>query len=485
MITHDPYIEQLNRSLLNNGLISSGDIILLGLSGGPDSVFLFHLLFRMQTDIHLNINVVHINHMLRGAESGLDEQFVLALCEEHNVPCTIIQEDIQSIASKNKVSIEMAARSVRYEAFAQAARQTGSTMIMTAHTADDRIETALMRLINGTSLKGLTGLRTVSELNNLKLVRPLLPCWKKDILSCLERNSIPYRIDSSNTSHDYLRNRIRHNLIPLLNESYNPSFNDTFIHTLDLMQKQSECMTDYTQKAYNDCLLSERAYMIFFDRAKLMELNDAVLGDILHQALFNISDTPLRPAYSHTMDAVRAIRQNECKVIEFPAGMRVVSDRLLTAVLHSSTLNRFFNPGGFDTIIDTPAPFTFSPFCTITISGPDNPHDTASVLNDDFWKSFFISGKTTITSLVRVPEYSNVRVRNRNAGDRIQLSFGTKKLKDLFIDSRIPVLLRNIIPVLTTGDEIAWAVGITDKNLNQRFNKTFIVKIELTLQAVF
>lgn len=196
-------------------LLKKEQPVLVACSGGADSVALLHLLVQMG----YNCTALHCNFHLRGEESNRDEQFITTLCQQWHCPILVQHFDTTTYAQQHKLSIEMAARQLRYAWFEEVRQTTNAQAIAVAHHQDDNIETALLNLVRGTGIQGLTGMRP----KNGYIVRPLLDCKRSDIEQYLQTHQISYVTDSSNLTTDYTRNKIRLQLIPLLN-SINPSF---------------------------------------------------------------------------------------------------------------------------------------------------------------------------------------------------------------------------------------------------------------------
>ena len=232
--------KKINEYIEKYNMLNRGDGVVLGLSGGPDSVCLFFVLLALKSEYNLTIEAVHINHMIRGVDADEDEEYVRKLCQEFDVPLKATRIDIPSLASASGRSIEEEARIARYEAFEDAARGLRdkglSVKIAVAHNADDNAETVLFHMARGTGLDGMCGIAPVRD----GIIRPLLTVSKKDILEFLESNEIAYCIDATNQQVDYDRNRIRHNIMPELN-----LINDKALeHIFDMTERLSQ-VADY------------------------------------------------------------------------------------------------------------------------------------------------------------------------------------------------------------------------------------------------
>ena len=210
-------IKKTEQFIRKYDMIRKSDVVAAGVSGGADSVCLLFVLCALREKLGFQIVVCHVNHCIRGKAAAADEEFVARLCRELDVPCRIFRENVELIARNRKQSTEEAGRTVRMDAFETMCLEDGGTKIATAHHREDNAETVLMNLARGTGLKGLCGIRPV----NGKWIRPLLVLGKKEIEEYLRSREISWCEDATNSEDDYTRNRIRHNIMPLLTEQVN------------------------------------------------------------------------------------------------------------------------------------------------------------------------------------------------------------------------------------------------------------------------
>ena len=197
-------------------LIENGDKIVTGVSGGPDSVCLLHVLHVLAGKMNIKVFAIHINHMLRGSESDADEAFTREICSKMGINLRSLAFDINEVSRKERISLEEAGRETRYREFQRFADEIGAARIAVAHNKNDQAETILMNLFRGTGLQGLTGMDYIRG----RIIRPLLSITRHEIERYCEENSLGYRIDSSNLKGDFTRNRIRLELIPEINKSF-------------------------------------------------------------------------------------------------------------------------------------------------------------------------------------------------------------------------------------------------------------------------
>ncbi|MCX6175676.1 MAG: tRNA lysidine(34) synthetase TilS [Ignavibacteriales bacterium] len=209
--------QKVLRFIEQNKLISAGDKILVAFSGGPDSVFALHFLDKFKRKYKVDLYAVHFNHGLRGKESDADEIFSKEFCKKRSIPLDVVKLNVKSFSAKNKISIEEAARNLRYNNLLKLAEKTGSTKIVTAHNQSDNTETILLNLFSGTGFSGFSGI----PIQRGNIIRPFLCLTKQEISNYLDHEKISFRIDSSNMKDDYKRNYIRNRILPLVRMKLN------------------------------------------------------------------------------------------------------------------------------------------------------------------------------------------------------------------------------------------------------------------------
>ncbi len=229
-------------------MFSPGENVVVGLSGGADSMCLVALLNEFKDELEISVRAVHINHLIRGDEADRDEQFVRNFCKEKNIPLTVFRKDIPAISAKTGESIELAARCVRYECF----RACNAHKIATAHSASDRIETLLFNLSRGASLNGLCSIPPVRE----NIVRPLIGITRSEIEEYCRENSIEYITDSTNLSDEYTRNKYRLNVIPEL-VAVNPAFEKNALRCIELLNDENAYIESVAKNLLEKYLLPD------------------------------------------------------------------------------------------------------------------------------------------------------------------------------------------------------------------------------------
>ncbi len=230
--------------LIRDRLLARGSRVLIGASGGADSTALAHLLAGFKEERRLWLGLVHVNHRLR-PDASADVACVQALGERLGVPVTVCERDVAAEAKRAGWSLEDGARRIRYRAFEEAAREARATHVALAHTADDQAETVLMRLLRGAGLLGLSAIPISRPLGEVQIIRPLLGVWRRELMAYVDAQGLSFRHDTTNDDPRFVRNRIRHELLPLLERDYNPQIKGL------LVQVAEQCRTDaaYLQAA--------------------------------------------------------------------------------------------------------------------------------------------------------------------------------------------------------------------------------------------
>lgn len=402
-----------------NDMITPGERIICALSGGADSVALVWAMYLLQDKLQIHLEAVHFNHGLRGDESDADESFVRAFCRRYEIPLHVGRGTV--IAGKK--GLEAAAREARYDFF-----RTLNGKIATAHTADDNGETVLMHMVRGTGLKGLGGITPKAD----GLIRPMLTVTRQEVLNFLEEYHLSYVQDSTNDSDDFLRNRLRHHVLPILQKE-NPCLSLSLSQMALRLRKDEE---NLAQLAREKKTLKVEA---------LRNMPDAIRSRVLAEILedFGVKE-PSAQQIKRLEDVVYSPKPSA--KAEFPNGVEIGRCYGTFQLLHrTEDFCQALPCPGRVALIAKGLQVTCRP-----IQAGENI-------------GFVPSG-----SLV---------VRSRKEGDRIRLSGGTKSLKKLFIDKKIPASVRNQILVISDDLGVIWVQNI-GMNLDRMTPTGFTIQLD-------
>lgn len=274
---------KVKKLIEENDLINPGDYVLAGVSGGIDSIVLFHVLIHLSHDIGYLIAAVHINHGLRGSESDEDEIFVKSLCESKNIPFYSVRWN-----GPSGENIQEAARKFRYRSFLQTAQAIGAGKIALAHNLDDQAETILLNIIRGAGLGGMMGMEISRKLDGVDIIRPLLRIPRTEIETFAAACGIHFRKDATNDETKYTRNFIRHRLMPLVRE-INPKAPDTIAKMASILKKDEIFLNALAQEAYKEVLISKTSTTIVMDEKKFNLFDPAIRGRLLKEAYVQLN----------------------------------------------------------------------------------------------------------------------------------------------------------------------------------------------------
>jgi tRNA(Ile)-lysidine synthase len=421
-------------------LFAAGDRVLVAVSGGPDSVALLHLLHRLKNDLQLTLGVAHFDHGLRGRQSQEEARFVAGCAASLSLPCHLGEGDTREVARKERISLQMAARRLRLRFLQDTCRSHGYPKLALGHTADDQVELFVLRLLRGAGPDGLRGMLPATPEG---LVRPLLAVGKEAILAWLEQESLPYRQDPSNLKRDYLRNRVRLDLLPQM-QSYNPRLKEAVWRTQALLQEEARLLAPEVSRAFQE--VGEASTPDFY-RVHLpgfLELPAALQKLVVRAVLQSLlAEYPLSAAQvGAVLDLARAkqsgglIALGTCRVARAGGELHIFS-RLPApsrdpAWLPSSP-GRFEAGGWIWRLADRG--------CPPPADRPPGPQ--IAWLDRD---------------RLRFP----LQVRHFKPGDRFWPGGapGPKKLQDFLVDEKIPRWLRAYLPLVLSNEEIVWVAGL-------------------------
>jgi len=434
-------------------MINPGDKLLVGLSGGADSVFLMLALIEIKKILDFKLYAAHMNHCIRGDESDKDEKFVVDFCKSNNIKLFVKSVNIPDIAKKNKISEECAGRNERYNFFNDTLRDNNLNKIAVAHNMNDSVETVILNMIRGSSLRGLCGIRPV----NKNIIRPIINISRNEIEEYLNIVGATYCTDSTNFSFIYTRNKIRHDVLNSMKE-INASVIDTIFSNISSLRNDEDFICNYANSL--NCIKKYHSEIII----------DKNIFDVQH-------DSVKKRILINAFEAIKGNSNN------------ITGNHLDILCSANVSGKRYFMPGGiivtvsFDKII-----FSDKSFEDTYYEYKYKPTEKLEVLPGIFITSSYCSkcdfnSKSSV--YINADKINNdfLIVRNRRDGDKF-IPYGmdnNKSIKKLFIEYKIPRNLRDKIPLILNNNEIVAVVPYRVSELYKITDKTKnILKIELT-----
>lgn len=298
--------EKVLQTIVKNELIKNEDKIVIGVSGGPDSIALLDVLIKLQSKIDFHITVAHVNHMIR--QDAIDDQrYVEQYCRNKNIPCFVKQEKVEKLAKQEKIGTEEAGRNLRYNFFNEVLEKTNSNKIATAHTKNDNAETVLMNILRGTGTSGLKGIK--AKRNN-KYIRPLIECERKEIEEYCSENNLEPRIDKTNMENIYTRNKVRNLLIPYIQKEFNPNIIETIDRLSKIANDENEYLELQTIKEYEKIKQEESKDQIILDLKEFNNLDLVIKNRIVLYTINRLFGSSSGIEKIHLQDIVKLCSNN-------------------------------------------------------------------------------------------------------------------------------------------------------------------------------
>ena len=432
----------------------TGRRLVVAVSGGPDSLALLYALHRLRDELGLALHVAHLDHRLRGQDSAADAEFVAQTCAKLGIDCTVENVDVLAFRREHRMSLEEAAREVRYRFLANVAEQVGADAVALGHTSDDQVETVLMNIVRGSGLRGLRGMKPVSKQriagSDVTLFRPILNLSKQDTIAyCAALDLIP-RADESNRSMEMTRNRVRLELLPLLRDM-NPAFGDAILRLSRNVNDALSVVNRKVDSAWSDAV-TEEGESICIDRERFRELDVALRSHLVIRALSHVKGDMQGIERIHVDDAVNAVIESSGSQLHLPGGLRLIVEQRSA---HLYAEDDVFASSSFDA----------SPLAVPglkTVGGWRISTERFKIASEDRSSgTYWHSAEQFVERFGRGVDVSSLAVRSRVPGDRFQPlgMSGSKKLKDFMIDEKVPGSMRDGVPLIVTSRGIAWVVG--------------------------
>jgi len=466
--------DKIEENLRRDSILKRGSKVLLCVSGGLDSTAMLLAFASLEKDMGLELVVAHLNHKLRGKDSDGDEKYVKELGGRFKLKVVTEREDVKAFAKAKKLSLEDAARRLRYSFFARAGRKMKADAIVTAHTKDDQAETVLMRIMRGAGLKGLRGIPPKRRIAGIILMRPLINISRQEIEDYLKQKKIKPRIDSTNQKSKFFRNKVRLKLLPFLEKNYNPRIKELLFNLAELVDKDYEYLDILQQQVFKKIANIRRDSSISFRLRDFKREHISVQRALVRTAIKSLKSDLDKVDYRHWKEVEDLIENRPTNsIVDMPGGIKVI---------RAKTLLRFYYDSGKDTAGVGPIS-TVVKIPGITDFGGKRLKATVPKLRHSFCVSNHPSTEEYFDiDKLRLP----LSLRFRQPGDRMT-QFGmkkSKKISDIFIDDKVPIGKRGKIPlVVSSTGEIAWLAGMRMSNRYKISPKTKkILKLELSVR---
>jgi len=454
-------------------LLIRGDTVVVGVSGGPDSLCLLHVLKRLAPDYGVSLHVAHLNHSIRGHEAEVDALYVAKTAAQWEIPCTVRAVDVPDLAERAGLPLEEGARRARYGFLAYVRSRVGGKTVAVGHHADDQVETVLMHFLRGSGLSGLRGMVPLSYIkgidiamdeteaseppqivdSRLRLIRPLLNVTRSEIEAYCRTHAIEPRQDATNLDTIYLRNRIRHELIPLL-QTYNRNIRQIVRRTSRLVSDDQDVLRSVIAATWPAIVLTQKPDAVALDRVGLSAQPVGMRRALIREAIERVRGSLNDIGSVHVDDAVALLDASVGASLDLPGDLRVLLDydRLTVA---TSGYRRQYEPWPHvrgEVVLRVPSSVLMANGWTITVRSvcmQDLPVDWRH--NADRYTAYLDASS--------IPD--NLVLRSRRDGDSfVPLGMNHhQKLHDFMVNNKIPRSERDMVPLLTTGSEICWVVG--------------------------
>jgi len=448
-------IDKVLDTVKRYNMIETNDNIVLGLSGGADSVCLLYVLLELREKFNLNIIATHINHGLREDEAKRDEDFIKNLCLRLNVQVKVFNYPVAKEAKEKKLTIEEAGRLIRYSVFEKVLKEEGRGKIAVAHNYNDQAETVIMNFFRGSGLKGLSGIPPVRG----EIIRPLINTPRSKIEEFCKNNNINFVIDSSNNSLNYTRNKIRLPLLSYIMKEFNPSIIDTLSRSAEIFSTEDDYINIQANAAYEKCVSMNDDIKVI-DLQEFSLNHEALQRRIVRKIFFSFAGTLNNFSNKHINMVMSMASGNTGKSINLPYNLKIEKsyEKLFISkvgnihqdYLYKVELGSFFYVNVLNAYIS----------CT----------QEKVLLKKGFTNTF-----TKVFNYDKISQ--GMILRNRKPSDKIYIkSVGHKKVKNYFIDKKIARNERDIIPLLMDNENVMWIMPYLSKQNYETVSETYIAK---------
>lgn len=456
-------------------MINEGDLVILAVSGGPDSLCLLDILNQIKCQLKISLIVAHVHHGIRKKEADIEARYVRLKAFHMKIPFHQLSLSIPEIARKDKISIEQAGRVGRYSFFKKLLKKNSAQKIALGHHMDDQVETILMRIIRGSGLRGLKAIPPKRDV----FIRPLIECTRSEIESYCKRRRIAYCLDSTNIEPIYLRNKIRQQLIPLLKEEYNPAIEKSLLQLQSIVRDELNFLDEITEYYYLKTLKKECIYYIILDNQILRDWPIGIQRSVVRRTLRHFKTFLENIQFKH-IEAIRSLylQDKGGKTINLPGGIIARKSYQDLIIGFKNNLERKEKP-------PASMEFRLEPGKATIINGLS----LKFVVQQCKYNHIEHGGLSGIANKNEAYlDYDKLdfplKARSRKPGDRFQPlnSAFFKKIKSYFIDEKVDLYRRDrVMLILDNSDRIVWIAGF---QIDNRFKVTKNTKRILHIKKI-
>jgi len=495
----DNLSQQVLDFIRRHDFIQPGQHILVAVSGGADSVALLYVLRELKSQFHLRLTVAHLNHKIRGRAAEEDARFVKQLAHRLRLDFVLGSADVPRLAARQGISLEMAGRKARYDFFEKTARARDCGLVATAHTADDNAETVLLMLMRGCGLQGLAGIAPRSQIGKITVIRPLLGTERRTIERCLRARKIAWREDASNADPGFLRNRVRHELLPLLGKKYNRRIKETLNRMSAVLREENDFIESIAEKAYTDAAsdpLRDNAVAGVGDPGPASAKPAAACPPVPERPWpTRAVGSGRRPGSSARVAQPSGPNLNWKNLAKYHIAVRrrvlrhwLLANNVKSATVDFQLINRVDNlimwPGQSG-VISLAGGLMVKKSCLcliiecqlkkiignyrikINIPGrtilPGAGIKVAADIGPGIWREMIKPGQFPARASLSLKAWRrrSIWARTWRSGDRMRpyRLDGSKKVQDIFSDAKFPAAMRRRWPIFECGREIVWIPG--------------------------
>ncbi|SMB86222.1 tRNA(Ile)-lysidine synthase [Desulfonispora thiosulfatigenes DSM 11270] len=449
------FVKKVEWTIKKHTMIQAKDKILVGVSGGADSLALLYVLKELKQKHDFELGVVCVDHMFRGEESKKEALYVQELATKWGINSYVYEKNVPKIIKKTGLSPEDAGHKIRHEIYNELKGKYNYTKLALGHHAEDRAETVLLHLVQGTGLKGLASMPPVFNW----MIRPLAEVTKQEVIDYCQKEKIIYHQDPTNEQKIYLRNKIRLDLIPYLQKELNPNIVEALLKLENIVEVDNKFLENYTKKIKKEVLSSSQNDNIIIDLEKFNKLDLAIKRRILRDIYQNLRKDTQGLSYHHVENIIElSLNKKGAKSINLPQGI----------IVKKSYTSLIFTQNKKESVVEKNREIPVNVPGKTIIPGED-------IIIEAFLSDKMIKSKDYYQVVVdrdKLP--SPLTIRKRKPGDRVHLlgMEGTKKLKNFFIDRKIEKEKRDQINLICSGDNIIWIPGLALSNQVRVTNET-------------